>query len=131
MTFPTAILFLLITSSSPALTPATSIGEVFVQNTTEDPLAENAAAATEFDLSWHSADGGGTSSANGGDFHATGTSGQADAGAATGEDYALTSGFWAVLLSDEKPIFSDGFESGDVSAWSRAVGATTAFPVNQ
>ncbi len=47
-----------------------------------------------YDLSWHTIDGGGDS-ATGGGYSLNGTVGQADAGQAlTGGDYTLTGGFW-------------------------------------
>ena len=49
----------------------------------------------DFDLSWHTIDGGGGTSTNGG-FELSGTIGQHDAGATmTGGTFALTGGFWA------------------------------------
>ena len=49
----------------------------------------------DFDLSWHTIDGGGGTS-SGGDFELSGTIGQHDAGETmTGGDFALTGGFWA------------------------------------
>ena len=49
----------------------------------------------DFDLSWHTIDGGGGSSSGGG-FELSGTIGQHDAGQAmTGGTFALTGGFWA------------------------------------
>ncbi len=49
----------------------------------------------DFDLSWHTIDGGGGSSAGGG-FELSGTIGQHDAGQTmTGGSFALTGGFWA------------------------------------
>jgi len=47
-----------------------------------------------YDLSWHSIDGGG-GQATGGGYTLNGTVGQADAGQAlTGGTYSLTGGFW-------------------------------------
>lgn len=52
----------------------------------------------DFDLSWHTIDGGGGTS-TGGDFEVSGTIGQPDAGAMTGGDpgreFTLAGGFWA------------------------------------
>lgn len=49
----------------------------------------------DFDLSWHTIDGGGGSS-SGGEFELSGTIGQHDAGETmTGGDFALIGGFWA------------------------------------
>lgn len=49
-----------------------------------------------YDLSWHTNDGGGTTSAAGGAYSLGGTVGQPDAGDASGGAYALTGGFWGV-----------------------------------
>ena len=50
----------------------------------------------DFDLSWHTIDGGGGGSSTGGGFELAGTIGQHDAGPAmTGGTFALTGGFWA------------------------------------
>ena len=49
-----------------------------------------------YDLSWHTTDGGGTTSATGGAYSLGGTIGQPDAGASSGGTYALTSGFWGI-----------------------------------
>ena len=50
----------------------------------------------DFDLSWHTIDGGGGSSSTGGGFELAGTIGQHDAGPAmTGGKFVLIGGFWA------------------------------------
>lgn len=49
-----------------------------------------------YNLSWHTNDGGGTTSAVGGIYSLNGTIGQPDAGAASGGAYALSSGFWGI-----------------------------------
>ena len=49
-----------------------------------------------YDLSWHTTDGGGTTSATGGAYSLGGTIGQPDAGASSGGAYALTGGFWGI-----------------------------------
>ena len=49
----------------------------------------------DFDLSWHTIDGGGGGSSTGGGFELAGTIGQHDAGPAmTGGTFALLGGFW-------------------------------------
>jgi hypothetical protein len=48
----------------------------------------------EYDLSWHTIDGGGGTS-SGGDYSLTGTIGQPDPGAMSGGTFALVGGFWA------------------------------------
>ena len=50
----------------------------------------------DFDLSWHTIDGGGGGSSTGGGFELAGTIGQHDAGPAmTGGKFTLIGGFWA------------------------------------
>jgi len=60
-------------------------------------LAVTAVMGQEFDLSWHSIDGGGVMRSTGGDFELSGTIGQPDAGALTGGDFKLSGGFWFEL----------------------------------
>ena len=52
-----------------------------------------AAGAQDFNLTWHTVDGGGGTSEGSG-FVLTGTVGQPDAGELTGGDFALAGGFW-------------------------------------
>ncbi len=52
-----------------------------------------AAGAQDFNLTWHTVDGGGGTSEGSG-FELTGTAGQPDAGDLTGGDFALSGGFW-------------------------------------
>jgi len=54
----------------------------------------SAAMAQDFDLSWHTVDGGGVTVSKGGDFEIGATVGQVDAGALTGGDFTLAGGFW-------------------------------------
>ncbi|CAN5711058.1 hypothetical protein BH20VER1_BH20VER1_20490 [soil metagenome] len=49
-----------------------------------------------YDLSWHTNDGGGSTSAAGGAYSLGGTIGQPDAGSSSGGTYALTGGFWGI-----------------------------------
>jgi hypothetical protein len=49
-----------------------------------------------YDLTWHTNDGGGSTSAAGGAYNLGGTIGQPDAGAASGGAYALSGGFWGI-----------------------------------
>ena len=46
-----------------------------------------------YDLNWHTIDGGG-GQATGGGYTLTGSTGQPAAGSATGGGYSLTGGFW-------------------------------------
>ena len=48
----------------------------------------------QFDLSWHTIDGGGGTS-TGGNFSLSGTIGQPDAGTMSGGNFTLVGGFWA------------------------------------
>jgi len=50
-------------------------------------------ALGEYNISWHTIDGGGGVS-SGGQYIVTGTIGQADAGVMSGGDYELLGGFW-------------------------------------
>ncbi len=47
-----------------------------------------------YDLSWWTADGGGTTGSTGGGYTLSGTAGQPDAGALEGGGYTLLGGFW-------------------------------------
>jgi len=68
----------------------------------------------EFDLSWHTIDGGGGTSA-GGDFELSGTIGQPDAGGVmVGGDFALAGGFWAAPGTEEETCPADFDGDGDV-----------------
>ena len=49
-----------------------------------------------YDLTWHTNDGGGSTSVAGGAYNLGGTIGQPDAGASSGGAYALTGGFWGI-----------------------------------
>ena len=53
------------------------------------------ATAQNYDLSWHTVDGGGHMFSTGGTFSLGGTIGQPDAGMMTGGQFQLTGGFWA------------------------------------
>ena len=59
-----------------------------------------AAAATAFELTWTSVDGGGTTWSRGGGFTLGATIGQPDAGPAAGGGFHLQGGFWSAV-SDE------------------------------
>ena len=56
-------------------------------------LCSVAAHAQDFDLSWHTIDGGGGTSTSE-VFELSGTIGQHDAGRMTGGEFALSGGFW-------------------------------------
>ncbi|MCP4658763.1 MAG: hypothetical protein GY856_25410 [bacterium] len=87
--------------------------------TLDDLLRER--GVTTSDLSWFSVDGGG-GVATGGVYRLVATIGQPDAGRLTGGIYTLRGGFLQPSSAD--PIFNDGFESGDLSGWSSAVGGS-------
>jgi hypothetical protein len=50
--------------------------------------------ADDYDIAWHTIDGGGAMNASGGSFGLSGTIGQPEAGRASGGSYTLNSGFW-------------------------------------
>mgnify|MGYP001585758686 CR=1 FL=1 len=60
-----------------------------------------AGAPPEFDLSWHTVDGGGVMRSTGGDFELSGTIGQPDAGAMSGGNFSLTGGFWFEVIASD------------------------------
>ena len=92
----------------------------------------------DFDLSWHTIDGGGGFS-TGGDFELSGTIAQHDAGpstgAMTGGDFELTGGFWVVAAtSDPCAAFLCGdancdgtFDGADIDAFFIALGDPPAW----
>jgi hypothetical protein len=53
-----------------------------------------ATSFADYDISWHTIDGGGGTSTGGG-FSLSGTIGQPDAGTMTGGEFTLVGGFWA------------------------------------
>jgi hypothetical protein len=57
-------------------------------------LASIALAQGGYDLSWWTVDGGGATLSSGGGYTLGGSIGQPDAGALSGGDYELQSGFW-------------------------------------
>lgn len=59
-----------------------------------------------FAIPWWTADGGGGES-SGGSYTLQGTAGQPDAGGASGGDFALKGGFWAVIPIDSAPGATD------------------------
>ncbi|HRQ75127.1 MAG TPA: hypothetical protein PK098_04330 [Phycisphaerales bacterium] len=67
-------------------------------------LADGSAksGAANYDLSWHTIDGGGGTSVGGG-FAVSGTIGQPDAGVMAGGGFQLTGGFWAGAGSVVQP----------------------------
>jgi hypothetical protein len=60
-------------------------------------LVSSVSAATldgDYDLSWWTVDGGGSTNSQGEGYTLGGTVGQPDAGVLTGEGYTLAGGFW-------------------------------------
>ncbi len=53
-----------------------------------------AQTGTDYDLSWWTVDGGGSTLSTGGDYRLGGTAGQPDAGVVKGGGYTLGGGFW-------------------------------------
>ncbi len=87
----------------------------------------------QLDLSWYSVDGGGAAM-SGGDFRLTAVTGQAEGGELAGGAFRLREGFFAAVppplampCTGAGLIFCDGFESGNLEAWSQAFsGAATS-----
>ncbi len=75
-------------------------------------VATQPALAQDFDLSWHTIDGGGGTS-SGADFVLAGTIGQPDAGALIGGDFELVGGFWPGAFIDAA-CFGDLTGDGEV-----------------
>jgi len=63
--------------------------------------------ADEFEITRSTIDGGGAMRSTGGDFELSGSIGQPDAGALSGEGFDLTGGFWFPLSLDD--CNSDGW----------------------
>ncbi len=55
----------------------------------------------DFDINWHTIDGGGLMRSTGGDFELSGTVGQPDAGSMSGGDFTLTGGFWFEVIASD------------------------------
>lgn len=70
-------------------------------------------------INWWSVDSGG-GEASGGDWAIVSAVGQHDAGALSGAPMTLDGGFVLPSAPDETPLFSDGFESGNLGAWNSA-----------
>ena len=69
-------------------------------------LLMSAFAHGDFDLSWHTIDGGGGTS-TGGNFELSGTIGQPDAGSMAGGDFELAGGFWPAAGETGSPCPAD------------------------
>ncbi len=79
-----------------------------------DPPPEVVAADA---MDWWSVDGGG-GRANGGAWSVVSTIGQFDAGSLSGGSLDLEGGFVVADQPGEPLLFADGFETGDLGAWS-------------
>jgi hypothetical protein len=88
----------------------------------ENPRAPSTWVLHSLELSWYTMDGGGLLSYGGG-YCLRGTIGQPDTGQSqsSGGEYSLSGGFWPGVALRPPALFSDGFESGDVSAWSGSI----------
>lgn len=77
-------------------------------------VALPAAAGDDWDISWHTVDGGGEVFSSGGEFELSGTIGQWDAteaGELAGGGWRLTGGFWSLTREERDDLlFSDRFE---------------------
>jgi hypothetical protein len=60
------------------------------------------AAAQSYSIDWYTIDGGGGTS-TGGTYSVSGTIGQPDAGAMSGDSYTLQGGFWALISVVQTP----------------------------
>jgi hypothetical protein len=66
--------------------------------------AEPSVSAPNYDLSWWTVDGGGsTEPASSQSYSLVGTIGQADAGEMRGTDYGFVGGFWAIVPAGISP----------------------------
>lgn len=74
-------------------------------------LSASAAIGQQFDLSWHTVDGGGATTTTGSGFEMSATIAQSDAGSMVGEGWELSGGFWLVPQACEVPadLNGDGF----------------------
>ncbi len=98
-----------------------------------------AALAQDFEISWHTIDGGGEMFSNGGNFELSGTIGQPDAGVMTGGDFALTGGFWQPFDTVVHPCAAlvcgdtscDGtFNGADIDPFFEALGDPAGWQIN-
>jgi hypothetical protein len=64
--------------------------------------AWTSSAQTQYQIDWHTIDGGGGSS-TGGVYTVAGTIGQPDAGQMSGGNYSLTGGFWSLIAAVPTP----------------------------
>jgi len=84
---------------------------IFAACTTALALAVAVARSSDYDLTWHTIDGGGGTSA-GGAYVLSGTIGQPDAGVMSGGEFVLSGGFWSGSAEAQAP-FCPGDLNGD------------------
>lgn len=88
--------------------------------TTLDDHIQRVLLGTDFEVSWHSIDGGGGVS-RGGALEVAGSAGQVDARVLVGGDFRWTGGFFSAAspsgCGSTPTIHCDGFETGDLSRW--------------
>lgn len=66
-------------------------------------FAGSTVLSSDYDLTWHTIDGGGGTSPGGG-YTLSGTIGQPDAGAMSGGDFVLAGGFWTGSTDTPTPV---------------------------
>ncbi|MCD4749827.1 MAG: hypothetical protein K8R59_10685 [Thermoanaerobaculales bacterium] len=76
-------------------------------------------SSDNYALEWHTTTGNGGGDAESTNYAVELTVGQVGIGETQGTSYDAQIGFW-YGMETENPIFSDGFESGNVLAWSSA-----------
>lgn len=77
------------------------------------------ASSPGYALSWVVLDASGGGGAESGGYGIELTVGQSPVGASSGSGGRVELGFWA---GADRDLFSDGFESGDTTAWDATVG---------
>jgi hypothetical protein len=82
------------------------------------------AAVAQYDIDWHTIDGGGDMWTTGGNFELSATIGQPDAGVTmTGGNFALTGGFWPGAAEEEFCFGDlDGDNDVDLADLARLLG---------
>jgi hypothetical protein len=86
-----------------------------------DTNSPTAAGLPDYELSWHTVDGGGIMFSTGGDFELSGTIGQPDAGVMAGGDFTLTGGFWFPIVAGDCNV-DGGVNMFDYDAFEACLG---------